>query len=422
MRTIPFLLALVLTACNDEGIDDPETGDVDTSDVDTNDVDTDNFDTDTDTDTDTVEGTDGGGDLPSALDLEQVGLGFTNPVVITTRPGDDRLWIAEQNGRIRPISADDTPGDALVDLRNTVSDGNEQGLLGLAFPPDHETSGLFYIHYTRGNGDSVLARYGVNSATPNVIDSDLTEVLWTVSQPFSNHNAGHIAFGPDGYLYVGYGDGGSGGDPLGAGQDDETVLGKMLRIDVSAANGYTAPSDNPFLDDADVPNVIWALGLRNPWKFSFDLSNDDLYIADVGQNMWEEISIQPSGSTGGDNYGWSVTEGNHCFSLDGCDMSGFVPAIHEYDHGSGCSITGGYVYRGTDIDGLDGHYFYSDFCQNQVLSFRKDGDGTVEHTNWTTTMQGAPNLQGVSTFGQDSDGELYVASHRNGRIYKIVTP
>ena len=419
------MLALVLTACPDGSIDDSDdgtegaTGDTDTSDVDTDTSDPDSDTSDDDTDTSDVD-TDTNNGLPTALDLEQVGSGFTSPVVISTRPGDDRLWIVEQNGRIRPIEADGTPGDALIDLRGTVSTGSEQGLLGLAFPADHETSGLFYIHYTRRNGDSVLARYGVDDASPDTVDGELTEVLWTVDQPYSNHNAGHLAFGPDGYLYVGYGDGGSGGDPENRAQNDSTVLGKMLRIDVSGPTGYAAPADNPFINDADVPDDIWSLGLRNPWKYTFDLANDDLYIADVGQNAWEEISVQPSGSTGGDNYGWKVTEGNHCYQSNNCDMSGFVPAIHEYDHGSGCSITGGYVYRGTDIEGLDGHYFYSDYCQSQVRSFRKVGDGTVEHTNWTATMNGAPNLQNVSTFGQDEDGELYVASHGNGRIYKIV--
>jgi glucose/arabinose dehydrogenase len=196
----------------------------------------------------------------------------------------------------------------------------------------------------------------------------------------------------------------------------------MLRVDVSGTTGHTAPTDNPYVGDVNVSDDIWALGLRNPWKFSFDMVNDDLYIADVGQNAWEEISVQPTASTGGDNYGWSVAEGNHCYASTSCDMTGFVPALHEYDHGSGCSITGGYVYRGMDIDGLEGHYFYSDYCQNQVRSFRKVGDDTVEHTNWTATMQGVAGLQGVSTFGQDDDGEMYVASHRNGRIYKIVTP
>lgn len=423
MRTLPFLLALVLTACDDGSIDDSGDGtdvgteDIGTDDVDTEDMDTDDVDTDTDNDTDPDSSA-----LPAALDLEQVGVGFTRPVVITPRPGDDRLWIVEQNGRIRPIEADGTPGDALVDLRTTVSSGSEQGLLGLAFPPDHATTGLFYIHYTRRNGDSVLARYGVDPANPDTLDDTVTDPLWTVAQPYTNHNAGHIAFGPDGYLYVGYGDGGSGGDPEDRGQDGTTVLGKMLRVDVSSATGYDTPADNPFVGDPTHHDDIWSIGLRNPWKFSFDSQTDDLYIADVGQTSWEEISVQPTGSTGGDNYGWNVTEGNHCYASASCDMSGFVPALHEYDHGSGCSITGGYVYRGDDIANLQGHYFYADYCRSHILSFRKQGDDTVEHTNWTTTMPGAPSLQNVSSFGQDADGELYVASHNNGRIYKIVLP
>ncbi|NNG15054.1 MAG: glucose dehydrogenase, partial [Gemmatimonadales bacterium] len=255
------------------------------------------------------------------------------------------------------------------------------------------------------------------STDPNVADSSSEREILRFSQPFSNHNGGHIAFGPDGFLYIASGDGGDGGDPQNNGQDQETLLGKILRIDVDSGAPFGIPAGNPFANGGGAPE-IWATGLRNPWRFSFDRLTGDLYIADVGQNEREEIDAQPASSTGGENYGWNVMEGGICFSpSSGCDQSGLTLPVLDYDHSQGCSVTGGYVYRGSAIPALVGQYFYADFCEGWVRSFRIQGGEAVERTEWTSLAPGGS----ITSFGQDAAGELYVVAS-GGSVYRIVAP
>jgi glucose/arabinose dehydrogenase len=256
-------------------------------------------------------------------------------------------------------------------------------------------------------------------ADPSAVDPASRENLWIVDQPYSNHNAGHLAFGPDGMLYVPWGDGGSRDDPLGAGQDPSTPLGSMHRLDVSPATGFVAPADNPFVGQEDIPATTWAIGLRNPWKFSFDRQTGDLWIADVGQDRWEEINRQPASSTGGENYGWNVMEGAHC-RAGACDPSGFVAPVHEYGHDAGCSITGGVVYRGA-IAALAGHYLFSDFCRGGLRSVPVTAEGVGAEVDWGPIVDPAgTTLLAVSTFGETAAGEVVVASLQTGRIHLLV--
>lgn len=296
--------------------------------------------------------------------------------------------------------------------------GSEQGLLGLAFHPDYSTNGRFFVHYSdEGSGDTVIAEYGA------ALGADIAETeerrLLVVDQPYSNHNGGMISFGPnDGYLYIALGDGGSGGDPDGNGQDNTTLLGSMLRIDVDGAEPFAIPSDNPYADSANGPGdprpEIWAYGLRNPWRFSFDAANGDIYIGDVGQNRFEEIDYQPAASAGGENYGWNTMEASSCYpSGNGCDRDGLVLPIAEYDRSGGaCSVTGGYVYRGSCLTDLQGLYFYADICSNQLWSIDRDGGGEPVAREELLASR-------ISSFGEDGFGELYITSH-SGAVYKVI--
>ncbi len=266
------------------------------------------------------------------------------------------------------------------------------------------------MNYTRtkGTGDTYVSRF-MTSKDGNRADPDSEEVLLTIRQPYSNHNGGQLAFGPDGYLYIGNGDGGSGGDPQNNGQSLKTFLGKILRIDPeSRTKGYAIPKGNPF------GNEIWAYGMRNPWRFSFDGRTGDLYIADVGQNEWEEIDFQPAKSRGGENYGWNVMEGSHCFRTKQCDTKGLVLPVAEYPTTRpDCSITGGYVYRGKEFPKLAGIYLYGDFCSGRIRGLRKNGD------RWETTILLEQKIS-ISTFGEDEAGNIYVADYDTGDIYKVV--
>jgi glucose/arabinose dehydrogenase len=344
----------------------------------------------------------------SALAVQEVVSGLLSPVYLTAPRGDSRLFVVEQAGIIRIIENGQLRSPAFLDIRSIVQAGGEQGLLSMAFHPDYGVNGLFYVYYTDDNGDSRVARYAV-SGDPDVADPSSGVGLLTVGQPFANHNGGLLLFGPDGMLYVGLGDGGSGGDPQGHGQNTNTLLGSLLRIDVDAGNPYAIPGDNPF------GNEIWAYGLRNPWRFAFDESTELLYLADVGQNRLEEVNVMP-GTTPGVNYGWNVMEGNDCFApSSGCSTSGLqLPAL-EYDHGQGCSVTGGFVYRGSAITGIRGHYFYSDYCSGWLRSFRFDGGSVVDGTQWEVG-----DLGSVTSFGEGGDGELYILSS-NGRVFRLVT-
>jgi glucose/arabinose dehydrogenase len=272
-----------------------------------------------------------------------------------------------------------------------------------------------YKSQTDNNGNTVIARYQVLADNANQADPASEVVILRITQPFGNHNGGQLQFGPDGYLYVGMGDGGSGGDPRGHGQNPATLLGALLRLDVDQTDsgaGYGIPASNPFVGNDAGRNEIWAIGLRNPWRFSFDRLTDDLYIADVGQSAWEEIDFQAADSNGGENYGWNIMEGNHCFRDSNCDTAGLELPVFEYTRDKGCSVSGGYVYRGQQFPSLSGNYFLGDFCSGIIWSLLRQPDG-----NWTATQVLASDLN-ISSFGQDLSGELYVLDH-NGGVYQL---
>jgi len=296
----------------------------------------------------------------------------------------------------------------------------EQGLLSVAFPPGFPAKQHFYVNYTRiADGATVVARYRVSAGDTNTADPASEEVLLTIPQPFSNHNGGQLAFGPDGYLYIGMGDGGSGGDPLNNGQTPGVLPGKLLRIDVeSSVVPYGIPGTNPFLGMAGYREEIWALGLRNPWRFSFDRLTGDLYIADVGQGAVEEVDVQPAGSPGGQNYGWNIMEGGGCYNSATCNTTGLTLPVATYDHSQGCSVTGGMVYRGPAFPGLQGIYFYGDYCSGRIWGLRKNGAG------WETTVLRDPGNtpMNITTFGEDEAGNVYVVNYANGDLLKILSP
>jgi len=361
---------------------------------------------------------------PIALRLERIdtALGLSFPVFLSAPPGDmDRLFVVEKGGVIKVV---DRNTSALIgtflDITTLVSTGGEQGLLGLAFDPHYAVNGRFYVSYTDINGDSVVARYLVSS-DPNMAQSAADRTILTVAQPFANHNGGMIAFGPDNFLYVGLGDGGDGGDPFNNGQNTGVLLGKLLRIDVSQATqapdpAYTIPPDNPCVGQAGLAAEIWSVGLRNPWRYSFDRQSGDLYIADVGQGSREEVNVSTSvdGAGRGINYGWDVMEGSLCFpSRAACSMAGLTLPVVEYDHPSGCSVTGGYVYRGNlpALQALRGTYFYADFCAGFVRSFRLVNGVVEEHADWPALAGG-----NISSFGEDAAGELYIMTSGGGQF------
>jgi glucose/arabinose dehydrogenase/murein DD-endopeptidase MepM/ murein hydrolase activator NlpD len=360
---------------------------------------------------------------PSALApyiaFEQVASGLSQPTFLThAGDGSGRLFITERGGQIRIMQGGTLLAAPFLNIGSKLSTGgSEQGLLGLAFHPGYASNGVFFIHYTNTSGAIVLARYQV-SADPNLADAASESILLTIPKPASNHNGGMLAFGPDGMLYMGTGDGGGGGDPDGNGQDLTTLLGKVLRLDVDGGSPYAIPSDNPLAADPDpaVRKEIWAYGLRNPWRFSFDRATDDLYIADVGQGAREEVDFQPAASAGGENYGWNVMEGSLCFNpSSGCNTSGKVLPVAEYDHGSsgGCSISGGYVYRGTRYPAMNGVYLYGDFCSGRLWGLRRSG------TTWQNSLL-QDTAYAISTFGEDEAGELYLTDYNTGRIYHVV--
>ncbi len=349
--------------------------------------------------------------------------GLNNPIYVTSPPDDfERLFVVEQAGTIRIIKNGTLLSEPFLDLTGQVTFGGEQGLLGLAFHPDYDQNGYFFVNYTDGSGDSHVARFTVSS-NPDSADENSEEDILVVGQPFANHNAGMLDFSPiDGYLYVGYGDGGSAGDPGNRAQDSTTFLGKMLRIDVDSGLPYSVPSDNPFVGDAAIEDEIWAFGLRNPWRYSFDRANGDLYIADVGQNSWEEIDYQPASSSGGENYGWRWKEGTHCYDPpSGCDPGGLTDPIHEYGHVPECSVTGGFVYRGCAIPDLQGTYFFADYCSDKIWSFRYDGANLTEFTDRTADFDPpSADIGSIVSFGEDAYGEMYIVDV-GGEIFKIVS-
>jgi len=348
--------------------------------------------------------------------IELVAGGLALPVFVTSPPGDSsRLFVVLQRGPIRIIRNDTLLPDPFLDLTGLVATGGEQGVLGLAFDPRYATNGRFFVHFTDLAGDTRVVRYTV-SPDPDVASPNGADTILALDQPFANHNGGMIVFGPDGHLYIGLGDGGSGGDPQNNAQTLTTLLGKILRIDVSGASGYTIPPDNPFAHSTSARPEIWALGLRNPWRFSFDRLTGEMYIGDVGQAAAEEIDIQPAGA-GGRNYGWRVMEGFGC-RVAGCTGGGFTPPVHAYPHTDGCSVTGGYVYRAGDLPALEGHYLYADFCDGWIKSFRWTGSRIAEHDDWSLRL--APGGT-VSSFGEDARGRVYIVSHgASGSVRRII--
>lgn len=342
--------------------------------------------------------------------LESFGTGFSSPVEIT-HAGDTRLFVVERGGAIKILNANGTVNPTpFLNLSGIISSGGERGLLGLAFHPNYSTNGFFYVNYTNTAGNTVISRYSVNSGNPNVANASSASILLTITQPYSNHNGGSVKFGPDGYLYIGMGDGGSGGDPENRAQNINELLGKMLRIDVNNGTPYGIPANNPYVGIAGA-DEIWAIGVRNPWKFSFNRSNGDLWIADVGQNNFEEIN-KVSSTQAGLNYGWRCYEGNAAYNATGCAAQStmtFPLAVTTHSAGN-CSITGGYVYTGTTYPNFQNKYFFTDYCASKIGMV--DNSGNITYS---------ANFSGNSfvTFGEDNNGELYVGSINNGTIYKI---
>jgi len=379
-----------------------------------------------------------------ALDTVLVVEDMDMPVYIThAGDGSGRIFVVEQPGRIK-IVLNGVVQSSFLDISERVwspanGGGNEEGLLSAAFPPAYGPSNpYFYVYYTQLDGNNVVSRFSV-SADPSLAIPATEEIIIKLSHPtYSNHNGGQIAFGPDGYLYIGTGDGGGGGDPQDNAQNPGSLLGKMLRIDVDLkenlpANGefkvhlplilnqgsapptsYRIPPDNPYLGTTGYRDEIWALGLRNPWRFSFDRLTGDLFIGDVGQNTSEEVDFQPASSSGGQNYGWNVMEGMDCYQGSTCDKTGLVLPVFTYPTNiSGCSITGGYVYRGVDYPGLQGIYFSGDYCSGRIWGLQITG------SNWESSELLDTEFR-ISSFGEDDAGELYFADRSNGEIYQVI--
>jgi glucose/arabinose dehydrogenase len=348
--------------------------------------------------------------------LEQITSGLQSPVAIT-HAGDSRLFITQQRGTVVIWDGTRILPTPFLDIQNLVLCCGERGLLSVAFHPRFAENGYFYIDYTEqaGPGNTVVARYSVSATDPNRADPASAKALLRIPQPFSNHNGGQLAFGPDGYLYIGMGDGGSGGDPDNRAQNLADRLGKILRIDVDAGEPYASPASNPFVARAGARPEIWAYGLRNPWRFGFDRATGDLWIADVGQGSWEEIDFQPATSIGGENYGWRRMEGTHCFTpTSNCSEAGMILPVIEYGHGAGaCSVTGGYVYRGARYPRMHGTYFYGDYCNGMIWGATRAVNGAVNSSLLVDT-----NFA-ISTFGEDLNGEIYVADYNAGRLYHI---
>lgn len=369
--------------------------------------------------------------------------GFTQPLAFVQDPTDPAVqFVLEQAGRIRVVRNGTVQAADFLDLTASVRSGGEQGLLGLAFPPDAGLTGRFYVNFTRTDGHTVIARFR-RSPDPLVADpASRFDLRWNgaggeplIAQPFSNHNGGHLAFGPDGFLYIGLGDGGSGNDPNHFAQDPSVLLGKMLRVDVGVPDshpiGYLVPGDNPFVA-SPARSEIWSFGWRNPWRYTFDDPSRGgtgaMITGDVGQNRWEEIDYEPLGR-GGRNYGWRNREGAHDnVTSRPPAFTPLVDPIHEYDHSTGSSITGGYVYRGTALAAdLRGRYFFADFIRSRVWSIAVtvDIDGQARASDLrehTEDLGGVAQLANVASFGVDADGELYIVSYGRGVILKIVGP
>jgi uncharacterized protein (TIGR03437 family) len=345
--------------------------------------------------------------------LERVATGIGQCSDIqSAKDGSGRLFLVRQQGTIHILRGTQVLATPFLDIRGRLSTGGERGLLGLAFPPDYASKRYFYINYTNTAGSTVVSRFRL--LDNDRADAGSEQILLTINQPFSNHNGGQLQFGPDGFLYIGMGDGGSANDPQGHGQNPRSLLGKMLRIDTeSQLTPYRIPASNPFATSTTTAPEIWASGLRNPWRFSFDRATGDLYMADVGQNAWEEIDFQPGDSRGGENYGWVTMEGRVCVRA-GCNQTGLTLPVHVYPRTEGLSVTGGYVYRGNASPNLRGAYIYGDFVTGRFWGLRQQAGAWVNDL-----LLDAGRSFGISTFGEDEAGEVYVANYSNGEIFRI---
>ncbi len=380
---------------------------------------------------------------PASISLNPIASGFIRPVRITNAgDGSGRLFVVEQAGRIYIILNGNKISSPFLDIRDRVlaPQDSEEGLLSVAFPPGFGTvTNHFYVYYTNSNMDNQVSRFSV-TGTPNMADPGSEKLILLLPHPtYTNHNGGQLAFGPDGYLYIGTGDGGGGGDPFHNAQNPGSLLGKLLRIDVEPSSAapsdlphkiylplvamsnspaYTIPPDNPFVGQPGYRPEIWALGLRNPWRFAFDRISDDLYIGDVGQSSREEIDFQPASSHGGQNYGWNVMEGFSCFPQgSNCSSAGLTLPVFDYTHTDGCSVTGGFVYRGGSFLTMQGIYIFGDYCSGKIWGLQPDGQ------NWAAQILKDTSYS-ISSFGEDEAGELYLVAYSssNGAVYRIVTP
>lgn len=339
--------------------------------------------------------------------------GFQNPLGIT-HAGDDRMFIIEQAGTIQIVKSGQKNEDAFLNISEKVTSGGEQGLLGLAFHPNYSENGFFYINYINKEGNTIIARYSRTTDDADKADENSEKILMEIDQPYENHNGGALVFGPDGFLYISLGDGGSAGDPEHRAQNLNELLGKILRVDVNG-DPYAIPADNPFVGNENAKPEIWAYGLRNPWRISFDRQTNDLYIADVGQSKIEEINFQQAGSTGGKNFGWRCYEGTEPYNTSDCpDVNEMVFPVFEYNHDNGhCSVTGGYVYRGSKHPDLQGKYIFADFCSGSFWTLsQQDGQ-------WQGKVTADFNDMSITAFGESSTGELYAAAFENGTIYEV---
>lgn len=371
----------------------------------------------------------------------EIASGFTKPVYVCQPTGEhERLFVLEQKGIINIIKNGKRVRKPFADLRdrihNPIFPGDERGLLGLAFHPNYQENGFVFVNYTDEDDHTIVSRFNVSDG-PDKLDEGSEKVLIKLKQPFSNHNGGHMDFGPDGYLYISVGDGGKWGDPYDHAQNLETLFGSILRIDVDNGDPYSIPSDNPFINDPNAKDEIWMYGLRNVWRFSFDRETGDVYLGDVGQDLWEEIDFVSSEEAGGQNFGWRVMEGNHCYNpKENCDPTGVLP-IFEYPNDAnymktlmgmdepnmdGCSVTGGYVYRGSAMPSLQGTYFFADYCSGNIWTFKEENGKAVDFQNRTDeiNLAGGKWTNYISSFGEDNAGELYIVDY-NGAVYKLIS-
>ena len=352
--------------------------------------------------------------LVPGIELIQITGGLWN-LTNMAHAGDDRIFITGQAGAVWIVQNGLILDGTFLNIENRtdLSDASERGLMDIVFHPNYAENGYFFINYTDLDGHTVVSRFSVSADNPNRADPDSEQIILRVEQPYNNHNGGQLEFGPDGYLYIGMGDGGSGGDPEGHGQNTLTLLGAILRIDVDSATPYGIPADNPFVDDDNIRNEIWAYGVRNPWGFQFDEMTGDLYFADVGQNLWEEVNFQPAG-LGGQNYGWNILEGNNCYLEAGCDTTDLTFPVYEFNHDIGaCSITGGAIYRGDKYPEMQGNYFFGDLCAGAVWAMVSNGDGT-----FTTQRLDVPYVSSVA-FATDAFGDIYVADRGTDTLWRI---